>query len=113
MELLEAMRRSASAEMSPFQAQLLKEDIARLDRVQQLAEQEVDLAAFSKKALVLGWTQGDLRTFELQPELGAFLEIVFAAKESGDQAGVADAWKHLHKRRMDLLVGCLSRPRLD
>jgi hypothetical protein len=111
MKLLNDMKAALGTEMSPFAAQLLKEDIARLERVEALATAEADPAQFRKKAMVLGWTQADLRTFELDPELSAFLEA--AHPSSGSSPGaIITAWNALHKRRMDLLVGCLGRPRI-
>ncbi len=117
MKLIDDMRAAAARETSMFAAQLLKEDIRRLEQVDQLAKSSSDFAIFRKQAMALGWTSGDLRTFELNPELGAFLEIVFeiAIRPGGDEPNpdLNAAWDALHKRRMDVLVGCLSRPRLD
>lgn len=116
MKLIDDLRAEAAQTQSMFAAQLLKEDILRLEKLEQLARVERDAARFGKAALLLGWTQGDLRTFELNPELAAFIAAVFArhaASPTADDAQIAAAWAALNKRRMDLLVGCLSRPRLD
>jgi hypothetical protein len=78
-----------------------------------LVSEEPDSAAFRKKAMMLGWTQGDLRTFELNPELELFLDAVYGAVPGTGDGQIAEAWAKLHRRRMDLLVGCLSRPRID
>ncbi len=117
MKLIDDMRAAAGRETSMFAAQLLKEDIKRLEQVEQLAQSGADFANFRKQAMLLGWTSGDLRTFELNPELGAFLKIAFEATAQPDNGqlrhSLNNAWDALHKRRMDVLVGCLSRPRLD
>jgi hypothetical protein len=118
MQLLNDMREVMQVEQSMFRAQLLKEDISRLERLIALAKDNADPSAFAKQAMVLGWTANDMRTFDLNPELGAFLEIVHRKAHPGmdtepDDSQIDQAWTDLHKRRMDLLVGCLSRPRLD
>jgi hypothetical protein len=116
MKLIDDMRALAAGETSMFAAQLLKEDIARLERLEQLAMSEPDAARYRNKAMLLSWTPGDLRTFELDPELGAFLTVVHdavAANSTARDAEIVAAWRAFNKRRMDLLVGCLSRPRID
>lgn len=118
MRLLDDMREAILTEKSLFQAQLLKEDISRLERLIVLAQSNADPAAFAKQAMVLGWTANDMRTFDLNPELGLFLEIIHRKVHPGVESEPTDshidqAWAALHKRRIDLLVGCLSRPRFD
>ena len=118
MQLLDDMRAAMRDEKSMFAAQLLKEDISRLEKVIALASANPDPAAFAKQAMLLGWTANDMRTFELNPELGAFLEIVHRHAHPGidkvaNDAEIDLAWIALHKKRIDLLVGCLSRPKLD
>jgi len=111
MKLVDDLRRAAAAEQSLFAAQLLKEDIARLEKLAELAGTSSDDGDTRKQAMTLGWTPGDLRTFELNPELAAFLDAVLAKPQ--DDNVVEAAWKAFNKRRIDLLVGCLSRPRID
>jgi len=77
MKLLEDLRAQAAATTSVFQRQLLKEDIARLEKLQMLLVEISDGAGFKKQAMTLGWTPGDIRTFELNPELAAFIETVW------------------------------------
>jgi hypothetical protein len=112
MKLIDDLRTAMAGEASMFAAQLLKEDIARLERLKGLARTTPDREPFRKAAKVLGWTQGDLRTFELDPELQDFVDAVFDLERGGSDAEVAARWSELHRRRMSLLVGCLSRPRL-
>ena len=118
MQLLEDMRAALQNEKSMFAAQLLREDISRLERILALAKAQSDPSAFAKQAMVLGWTANDMRTFELNPELAAFLDIAYRHVHRGtsgepDNPDIDHAWAALHKRRIDLLVGCLSRPRLN
>ncbi len=116
MKLTDALRQAAGTTTSMFSAQLLKEDVARLEKLEQLARVERDPARYRRAAMVLGWTQGDFRTFELNPELEAFVTAVFehlAPQPTVAEDDIEDRWSALHRRRMDLLVGCLSRPRID
>lgn len=116
MKLTEDLRAAAAAAPSMFSAQLLKEDVLRLEKLEQLARIERDPERYRRAAMVLGWTQGDFRSFELNPELADFVAAVFAhcaPRPSVDAAEIDVRWSALHRRRMDLLVGCLSRPRLD
>lgn len=114
MRLIETLNRRASAEESPFRAQLLREDVARLKKLRELARGSRDLAAFKTAGMRIGWTQGDARTHELREPLEALLELVFR-HEAGDagesmQDAVEQCWFELHRVRMDRLLGCLSTP---
>jgi hypothetical protein len=115
MKLTDKLREAAAKPASIFLGQLLKEDIARLERLEQLAETIGEPGQFAKAAMMLGWTQGDLRTFELNPELASFIDAVFRLHRasSPEDQPIEAAWQAFHRRRMDLLLGCLSRPRLD
>jgi hypothetical protein len=114
MRLIADLERHVAREPSMFRAQLLREDIARLRRLQQLARSAQDLEAFKNAGRRIGWTQGDQRTRELGASLEALLEAVFAY-ETGtigeeQETRIADAWSELHRTRMERLVGCLSTP---
>jgi len=106
MRLLEELARLAAQESSLFQAQLLKEDIARLGKLAALAQSAPDLAAFRQAGMRLGWTQGDARTHELREPLEELLEAIYRK----DEARITPAWNALHRARMERLVGCLSTP---
>lgn len=114
MRLIEALSRRAAAEASPFRVQLLKEDVARLTKLQQLARSGGDLAAFKSAGMRLGWTQGDARTHELREPLEALLELVYRHEngETGEsmEAALEESWLEFHRVRMDRLLGCLSTP---
>src|SRR5512145_2963567 len=106
MQLLEDLERVAAQEQSLFRAQLLREDAARLRRLQELRRTEPDAASFKDKAMRVGWTQGDARTHELRAALEPFLEALYA----GDEPRIVEAWQRLHRLRMERLVGCLATP---
>src|SRR5512135_2169090 len=125
MQLIDELQQRLEGEPSLFRAQLLREDIARLTRLCELARSAGEFDAFRKVAMRIGWTQGDSRTQELAEPLGAFLETVYAywreggATAEGDggatrdpaqEARIVAAWNELHRVRMERLVGCLSNP---
>jgi hypothetical protein len=112
--LIEQLWRHVADEQSLFRAQLLREDIARLTRLGELARTAADLEAFKKAGRRIGWTQGDARTSELGGALDALLEAVFAYETGSagaeQEACIRDAWLELHRARIERLVGCLSTP---
>jgi hypothetical protein len=105
MRLIEELERRAARVESMFQAQLLREDVARLRKLQELAR-SLDLEMFLEKGMRVGWTPGDARTAELREPLLAFLQAVYA----GDEARISESWLVLHRTRMERLLGCLSTP---
>lgn len=111
MRLIEQLEAARVAEESVFRAQLLKEDIARLRTLAELAARAGSREAFLKEGFLIGWTPGDARTFELKPALEPLLTAFHAAWEGGEdaEARLADAWEAFVAFRMERLVGCLSR----
>lgn len=114
MRLIETLTHQATVEESPFRAQLLREDVARLKKLQELARSGRDLAAFKTTGMRIGWTQGDARTHELQAPLDRFLEVVFRY-ETGEasealETALEETWFALHRLRLERLLGCLSTP---
>jgi hypothetical protein len=97
-----------------FRAQLLREDLARLRRLCELAAAASDRAAFAAAARRLGWTQADTRTGELAHVLAPLFESVYAYEhgESGEaiERRILDSWEALTRERLERLVGCLSTP---
>jgi hypothetical protein len=111
MRLIERLEVLTSKEDSLFRAQLLREDIARLRKLQELAANSPDADAFKKAGMRIGWTQGDARTHELREPLERLLAAVYAfEKDAAEEAPIAEAWEALHHVRMERLVGCLSTP---
>ena len=114
MRLAEELERSLAAEASYFRAQLLREDLARLRKLSELASTSADRAAYANAARLLGWTQGDARTQELAHVLAPLFDAVYDYEhgEAGDaiEARIRDAWMALTRERLERLVGCLSTP---
>jgi hypothetical protein len=111
MELIGRLEVLVGKEESLFRAQLLREDIARLRKLQELAAQSPDEPAFKRAGMRIGWTQGDARTHELREPLELLLAAVYAfGKDAAQEAPIAEAWDALHRARMERLVGCLSTP---
>jgi hypothetical protein len=87
MQLIHDLERLLAAEESLFRQQLLREDIARLRRLEALAGSAPDLPAFVHAAMSL-------------------VEAVYRR----DEARIAEAWNELHRARMERLLGCLATP---
>lgn len=114
MRLITELEELARAQESPFRAQLLREDAGRLRRMSELARAAADPVVFAVAARRLGWTQGEARTGELEPALGALIDAVYALEKNGAgieaHARLRRAWTDLTRARMEKLVGCLSTP---
>jgi len=114
VRLIAELERRVAQEQSLFRAQLLREDIGRLRRLEELAHAAPDLAAFKQTASRIGWTQGDARTHELGSALDRFLEAVHAGHtgipDDAQELRIRETWLELHRTRMERLVGCLSTP---
>lgn len=106
MKLIEDLQALLAGEESLFRQQLLREDIARLRKLESLAASSPDFPTFAKAGMRLGWTQGDARTLEI----GAQVESLLQAVHAGDEARITAAWNELHRARMERLLGCLSTP---
>jgi hypothetical protein len=106
MRLISELEAHVAREESLFQAQLLREDVARLRRLEALAAQTPEAEAFVRAGMKIGWTPGDARTAELREALEPFLRAVHAR----DDDGIVDTWNALHRMRMERLLGCLSTP---
>ncbi len=106
MRLIADLERRLAGEQSLFQAQLLREDIARLRKLGELARNAPDEAAYVDSGMRIGWTPGDARTAELREPLEAFLRAAYA----NDENVMTQAWERLHRTRMERLLGCLSTP---
>lgn len=113
MRLIDTLEQRVARETSYFQAQLLREDIARLKTLEALAQNTNGLQAFVKAGMRLGWTAGDARTHEIKAPLEALLAAVYAGKADAgvaEDARIEAAWIELHRVRMEKLLGCLSTP---
>ena len=114
MRLIGTLERRLESEQSFFQSQLLREDIARLSRMRELAQTTADAAGYTKAVLLLGWTAGNLRTHEIREPLETLAEAVYrferGARDATQEAHIEQAWVNLHRVRMERLMGCLSTP---
>jgi hypothetical protein len=111
MRLTGELEQLATAEQSPFRAQLLREDVVRLRKLEEITRSVPELDACRRAARRLGWTALDARAHELAEPLD---QLVGAIRES--QRGAADAtddriraaWIELTRIRTEQMVGCLS-----
>ncbi|MCB1546624.1 MAG: hypothetical protein KDJ41_02080 [Hyphomicrobiaceae bacterium] len=113
MQLIERLTKQAEGADGVFRQQLAREDLERLGRLEALAGTTGDHEAFTKAALLLGWTPGDLRTSELLPALGPLVEALhrwYRGKAGpDDDAVILRLWAAFDDLRIARLVGCLSR----
>jgi hypothetical protein len=111
MPLVTEMEQRLEAEESLFRAQLLREDIARLRRLESMARGHATLEAFAKDGLYIGWTQGDFRTHELAEPIEALLAALYAYETGGrnneQDRALRAAWEAFDRQRMEKLLGCL------
>ncbi len=114
MQLIETLERRLETEESYFQTQLLREDIARLGKMRDLAHSAADAAAYSKAVMLLGWTAGNLRTHEIREPLETLAAAVYqletGMRDAAQETIIESAWVALHRARMERLMGCLSTP---
>jgi hypothetical protein len=114
MRLIRELERKLETEQSYFQAHLLREDIARLARMRDMARNAADTITFRKAVFRLGWTAGDLRTHEIREPLEMLADAIYSyvtdAVGTDQEAQIEQAWLTLHRVRMERLVGCLSTP---
>ena len=66
---MEELKRLAEEEQCLFRAQMLRQDVARLIKVEELARTESDLESCRRAARRLGWTVLDARMHELAEPL--------------------------------------------
>ena len=114
MRLAQELQRQLAAEPSLFRAQLLREDLARLTRLSELAAAASGRAGYDAAARRLGWTQGDARTAELEPVLRPLVDAVYdyqhGAADEAIETRIREAWVARTRERLERLVGCLSTP---
>jgi len=118
MRLIRELERKLQTEQSYFQTHLLREDIARLGRMRDLARDATDAIAFRKAVFRLGWTAGDLRTHEIREPLEMLADAMYSyaagagqgTSDREQETRIEQAWLILHRARMERLMGCLSTP---
>jgi hypothetical protein len=111
MNFVEELESRLAGEESMFRAQLLREDVARLRRLIELADKHGDRDEFRKAGAYIGWTNGDMRTHELMDQLTPLLDAMYDWRR-GEQAPEAEqalrsAWDDFHIERIRKLLQCL------
>jgi len=115
MHLIEQLETLITKEPSLFRAQLMREDIGRLRKLEALARTTADLDSYRQAGRRLQWTTLDARTGELGSALEELLDAVRAvtlALPEASDARAEQAWAALARLRMERLVGCLATPLL-
>lgn len=113
MHLIDELERRIAGEPGLFRAQLMREDIARLRKLEALARSMPEAEPYRHAGRKLGWTTLDARTSELGGALEELLDAVREATRSPSEAADArtvEAWRALAQLRMERLVGCLATP---
>lgn len=113
MHLIDELENRIAAEPGLFRAQLMREDIARLYKLEEFARSMAEQEAYRRAGRKLGWTSLDARTSELGGALEELLDAVREATLSPSDAAdarAAEAWRALAQLRMERLVGCLATP---
>lgn len=114
MRLAAELEQRLAGEPSLFRAQLLREDLARLTKLRDLAGATHDRAAFASAARGLGWTQGDARTPELAHVLGPLVDAVYdyehGERTEAIEERIREGWLALTRERLQRFVGCLATP---
>ena len=108
MQICDELQSRLQSEGSMFRAQLMREDIARLEKLVALADDSQDLAAFKKAGTYIGWTQNDMMTHILSESLGGLLDAIYAwRKNGGEEAAINAAWINFCAERNEKLIKCL------
>lgn len=111
MQLLNDLKARLGSEDSMFRAQLIREDITRLERLVALASESSDFATFQRAGLYIGWTQNDLMTHRIQEPLERMLSALYAhvsgAGTHASESALRVAWQELEAARLERLIKCL------
>jgi hypothetical protein len=111
MKFIEELETTLAAEKGMFRAQLLREDVARLRQLVELADTYADREAYRKAGTYIGWTNGDMRTHELVELLTPVLDAVYDLRRGGQspeaEQALRSAWDAFNIERMHKLLHCL------
>lgn len=110
MTLSEELKKVMARTESVVQKQLLLEDVARVEQLEDLAGTCASYEDFEHRGLFIGWTQGDFRTTELHDTLKPLLRTLHQAIRSPSDAAHAEVrfcWIAFNQERSKRLVGCL------
>ncbi|MCF6220875.1 MAG: hypothetical protein L3J65_07160 [Robiginitomaculum sp.] len=111
MKLITYLESVISRNEGIVQTQLAREDLARVEKLRELAKTHDTYAALEKDGLYIGWTKGDFRTHELSDPIKALMRAVYNLEKTGDVAKyndrIMDIWAAFHTLRLKTLVHCL------
>lgn len=111
MRLIATLEDAIAREDSMFRAQLMKEDVTRLQKLQTLAVSAGSLERFENEGMFIGWTQDDMRTHVISDAVKALLSDVYAyvhgAKSEADEKALEASWSTFNNERMEKLIKCL------
>jgi len=111
MKLLNYLKGVIAYNAGYVSVQLAKEDLARVNKLIEMAKTSDDLKSMQKAGLYIGWTKGDFRTHELTEPLNALIKAIYEyehgnANEKQDDL-IMDIWTAFHTLRLKTLVHCL------
>lgn len=111
MRLIGELRGRLDSEESLVRAQLIREDLARLSKLQAMALEHEAVEDFVRAGLYIGWTRDDMRTHEVKDELAALMSAIHKRQHGDTDAAaeqrIIDAWVAFNRARMTKLVHCL------
>lgn len=111
LQIIDELRDKLDQQDSIVRAQLMREDIARLEKLLPLADSASDLAEFKKTGTYIGWTQNDMMTHRLSEPLSGLLDAIYNLRKNGPDAeldqAVNTAWAELCIVRNKVLFKCL------
>ena len=116
MRLIETLQTSIAGDDSPFRAQLMREDITRLNELCQAAQELNSADALRKVAMQSNWTATQARTDELATEVHALSDAIFQWVSANGQptdpqeSAIEQCWLKLHHQRLETMIGCLATP---
>jgi hypothetical protein len=110
MHLAEELAQPPAEGVSYVRDAVLREDAARLTRLDEIYSQHADLDDFIKHGLYNQWTNGDFRTHEIRAEVESLLRAYHAFLAGGRSDAldeeVRGAWRVFDRARLNVLVGC-------
>lgn len=111
MELIRFLEEAAGNSASYFQQFLAKEDLARVEKLVEMARTSENCPSFLKDGIFIGWTKDDLHTHELKPALEPLLAKIFeyenGCNSSASEAQIMQLWHEFHALRLKTLLHCL------
>jgi hypothetical protein len=114
MQLIATLEQTLVGETNMFRAQLLREDIVRLRKLDALARSELDADGYHKAARRLGWTVLDARTSQIGEPLDRLADVWRATLASGSSPDIENrllaCWRQMTRIRLETMVGCLATP---